>query len=257
LNLAFIDESGFSLMMSIAYTWFKRGKGVSLPIPTIKKKFGKLNIIGAFVFNEKGTQLYYRVLAKNCNTDQTFAFLDTLKSTLQGCEGHHTFSVEGLLEAEDLRAAQEAVAKEAEDLRVAQEAVAKEAEDLGATQEAVAKEEEAKNEAASQEAVKIKAEQPVVMPNKQLALSANKFTVAILDCASFHRGNDFQQEKQDWEDENFFLRYLPPYSPHLNPIEGVWRKIKGFLMPRRHYATIIELAQAMLNAFQAVGAINI
>jgi DDE superfamily endonuclease len=227
LNLAFIDESGFSLMMGIAYTWFNRGKSMAFQIKTMKKKFGRLNIIGAFVINEKGAQLYYRVLAKNCNTDQTFAFLDSLKSTLQGCKGHHTFSEEGLLEAEALREAEKVAAKESTENRSVS---------LGGVTTAA---------------------ELVVMPNKRSVLSSNKLTVAILDNASFHQGNDFEQEKQDWEDENFFLRYLPPYSPHLNLIEGVWKKIKGFLMPRRHYATIIELAQAMLNAFQAVGAINI
>jgi putative transposase len=37
------------------------------------------------------------------------------------------------------------------------------------------------------------------------------------------------------------VAYLPRYSPHLNPVESVWRRVKGFLMPRRHYRSVEEL----------------
>jgi putative transposase len=46
------------------------------------------------------------------------------------------------------------------------------------------------------------------------------------------------------------LRYLPRYSPHLNPMEGVWRRIKGFLMPRRFYPTVVELRAAVTQVLR-------
>ena len=44
--------------------------------------------------------------------------------------------------------------------------------------------------------------------------------------------------------------YLPRYSPHLNPMEGVWRRIKGFLMPRRFYPTVVELRAAVTQVLR-------
>ena len=43
----------------------------------------------------------------------------------------------------------------------------------------------------------------------------------------------------------------PSYCPHLNPIEGVWRRLKGFLMPRRFYDSLAELKQAVLSALES------
>ena len=50
---------------------------------------------------------------------------------------------------------------------------------------------------------------------------------------------------------------LPAYCPHLNLIEGVWRRLKGFLMPRRFYDSIAELRQAVLSALRLVKAVEI
>ena len=49
-----------------------------------------------------------------------------------------------------------------------------------------------------------------------------------------------------WEAQGLYLRYLPPYAPFLNLIEGVWRRLKGFLMPRRCYDSVAELRAALL-----------
>ncbi len=45
--------------------------------------------------------------------------------------------------------------------------------------------------------------------------------------------------------------------PHLNLIEGVWRRLKGFLMPRRFYDSVAELTQAVLHALNLLGAVKI
>jgi hypothetical protein len=44
--------------------------------------------------------------------------------------------------------------------------------------------------------------------------------------------------------------YLPRYSPHLNPVETVWRRVKGFLMPRRRYGSVEELRRAVAVAME-------
>ncbi len=45
--------------------------------------------------------------------------------------------------------------------------------------------------------------------------------------------------------------------PHLNLIEGVWRKLKGFLMPRRFYDSVAELRQAVLSALRLLEAVEV
>jgi putative transposase len=44
--------------------------------------------------------------------------------------------------------------------------------------------------------------------------------------------------------------YPSRYSPHLNPVETIWRRVKGFLMPRRHYRSVEELRGAVAAAME-------
>ncbi len=60
-----------------------------------------------------------------------------------------------------------------------------------------------------------------------------KLVVVVLDRAPFHQAGAVREERPKWEAKGLTLYYLPSYCPHLNPIEGVWRRLKGFLMPRR------------------------
>lgn len=53
------------------------------------------------------------------------------------------------------------------------------------------------------------------------------------------------------------LYYLLAYCPHLNPIEGVWRTLKRFLMPRRFYDSVTELKQAVLNTLRLLRAVEL
>lgn len=57
--------------------------------------------------------------------------------------------------------------------------------------------------------------------------------VVVLDNAPFHTAGAVREREPGWEERGLVLYRLPAYCPHLNPIEGVWRRLKGFLMPRR------------------------
>lgn len=83
------------------------------------------------------------------------------------------------------------------------------------------------------------------------------FTVVVLDNATFHRANDVQVKRDSWEAQGLYLRYLPSYCPQLNLIEGVWRKLKGFLMPRRYYNSLADLRKALLAALALLKAVNL
>jgi putative transposase len=84
-----------------------------------------------------------------------------------------------------------------------------------------------------------------------------KPVAVVLDRAPFHRAGAVLEERPKWEVKGLRLYYLPAYCPHLNPIEGVWRRLKGFLMPRRFYDSVAELRQAVLSALCLLGAVEL
>ena len=61
-----------------------------------------------------------------------------------------------------------------------------------------------------------------------------KNSIIVMDNASFHKRQDIQNIIQE---HNHQLIYLPPYSPHLNPIEKKWAHLKAL---RRKYNLSIE-----------------
>ena len=58
-----------------------------------------------------------------------------------------------------------------------------------------------------------------------------KPTVVVLDNASIHHSREFEAKVEDraagrWKQDDLYVFFLPTYSPHLNPIEILWRFIK-------------------------------
>lgn len=58
------------------------------------------------------------------------------------------------------------------------------------------------------------------------AKSIQKLTIIVLDNAPWHKSQIFMDKVQEWKQIGLFIIHLPPYSPHLNPIEILWKKIK-------------------------------
>lgn len=54
----------------------------------------------------------------------------------------------------------------------------------------------------------------------------SRITVVVLDNAPWHTAKVLQDKRGEWESKGLYLFYLPTYSPHLNSIETLWRKIK-------------------------------
>lgn len=82
-------------------------------------------------------------------------------------------------------------------------------------------------------------------------------TVVVLDNAPFHKGKELKERRAIWEAKGLYLRYLPAYCPQLILIEAVWRKLKGFLMPRRCYDNLNQLQKALRVALNALYAVTI
>ncbi len=53
-----------------------------------------------------------------------------------------------------------------------------------------------------------------------------KRTVIVLDNAPIHKSKIFQAKIKEWEEQDLFIYFIPPYSPELNLIEILWNSIK-------------------------------
>jgi transposase len=57
-------------------------------------------------------------------------------------------------------------------------------------------------------------------------------SVLVMDNAKIHHSNEFKHQLARWQLEGVDIFYLPAYSPHLNKIETLWRKIRyEWLLP--------------------------
>lgn len=70
----------------------------------------------------------------------------------------------------------------------------------------------------------------------------------ILDNAKWHRAKKlhpfFHQQRR-----RVVRRWLPPYSPELNPIERVWRLTRRLVTHNRYFASLDELEEAVTRQF--------
>ena len=63
-------------------------------------------------------------------------------------------------------------------------------------------------------------------------------TVLVLDNAPWHKAEILLAKQKEWNQKNIYLFFLPTYSPHLNLIETLWRKIKyEWLYPADYLST--------------------
>ncbi len=58
-----------------------------------------------------------------------------------------------------------------------------------------------------------------------------KQTVVVMDNAPIHRSYAFTDKIEKWKENDLLVFFLPKYSPHLNPIEILWRMIKYQWLP--------------------------
>lgn len=78
-------------------------------------------------------------------------------------------------------------------------------------------------------------------------------TVVVLDNASIHTAKMIRARIEEWQQRGLFLFFLPPYSPHLNIIERLWKELKeGWIHPG-DYLSADHLFAATHRLFAAVG----
>ncbi len=62
-----------------------------------------------------------------------------------------------------------------------------------------------------------------------------KPTTLVIDNASTHTSHEFNDILKGWKGKGLTIYRIPPYSPELNIIEMVWRKIKYEWLPFSAY----------------------
>ena len=75
----------------------------------------------------------------------------------------------------------------------------------------------------------------------------------ILDNASFHRSAKFKQKLHEWLMNDVLVCYLPPYSPELNIIEILWKKVKYEWLPCEAFKTFEDLSVNIKNILNYYG----
>lgn len=53
-----------------------------------------------------------------------------------------------------------------------------------------------------------------------------KKTVVVLDNSPIHKSKKFMSKIEEWKRKDVLIYFLPPYSPELNLIEILWKRIK-------------------------------
>lgn len=70
-------------------------------------------------------------------------------------------------------------------------------------------------------------------------------TVVIIDNASFHKSAQVKKKMKQWEKQQLFFQFLPPYSSELNKIEVLWHHLKHLWLRLEDYKTKESLKVAV------------
>ncbi len=75
----------------------------------------------------------------------------------------------------------------------------------------------------------------------------------LLDNAPMHRSRAFRGRLLEWQAQGVVVAYLPPYSPELNHIEILWRKIKYEWLPLKAWEGLAALKQSIQEILEGIG----
>lgn len=85
------------------------------------------------------------------------------------------------------------------------------------------------------------------------SLSISKKTVVVLDNAKIHVAQKVKERLGCWQERGLFLFFLPPYCPHLNLCERVWKELKARWLKPEDYLCFDRLAYATTQCLYNVG----
>jgi len=80
-----------------------------------------------------------------------------------------------------------------------------------------------------------------------------KDTFVVLDNATVYRNRWIKELRSVWEKRGLFIFFLPPYSPHLNIADTLWRVLKGKWIRPQDYVNTDTLFYATNRALADIG----
>ena len=88
---------------------------------------------------------------------------------------------------------------------------------------------------------------------ENLSRNIRKQTVVVLDNATVHVAKKIKERFNCWQERGLYIFYLPPYSPHLNIIERLWKELKARWLRPSDYQSADQLFYATWTALATVG----
>ena len=88
---------------------------------------------------------------------------------------------------------------------------------------------------------------------EDLSWKLRKLTVIVLDNARIHTSQIIKERIKVWQQRGLYIFYLPRYSPHLNIVETLWRKLKYEWLSPTDYQSKENLFYQIRLALKAVG----
>lgn len=82
---------------------------------------------------------------------------------------------------------------------------------------------------------------------------SEKPRVLVLDNARIHRSKKMRAKLSEWEKKGFYIFFLPTYSPHLNKIEILWRRIKYEWLKPEDYLSFESLTATIKEILSNLG----
>ena len=77
--------------------------------------------------------------------------------------------------------------------------------------------------------------------------------VVVMDNAPVHKSKKFLSRLPEWHKKGLDIIFLPPYSPELNLIEILWRKMKYERLPFSAYTSFSKLKECVEDIFVTFG----
>jgi transposase len=87
----------------------------------------------------------------------------------------------------------------------------------------------------------------------RFAQQINKKTIVILDNSPIHKSKKFINKLKQWKEKDLLIYFLPPYSPELNLIEILWRRIKYYWLPFNAYLCFQNLKDSLSDVLENFG----
>jgi len=81
----------------------------------------------------------------------------------------------------------------------------------------------------------------------------DKQTVIVMDNAPWHKAKIMDEKIEQWQKKGLFIFYLPTYSPHLNIIEMLWKKMKYQWLLPKHYQSQQILKEQIIYILKNFG----